>query len=512
MRVLPAGDLAVLLDLPDAASRRAVDAALRADPPEGLVDQVPAATTVLLRFADRGRLRAALGRLSGLEAGTAPASDEEPEPLIVPTVYDGSDLSALAAHLGMSTDGLVAWHTGQVFSVEFGGFLPGFAYLGAEGTALEVPRRHSPRTRIPAGAVGLAGGWTGIYPRPSPGGWQLIGRTDLPVWDVHRDPPALLTPGRRVRFVDAEGGSPPHVAPASSPRRGGAPDPGLEVVAVGPLALIEDLGRRGLGALGVPTGGAADRAAHRLANRLVGNPEEAATVEVLLGGLRLRAHTDVLVAATGAPAALAVDRRPVAWAAPVHVPAGAEFSVGRPEHGVRSYVAVRGGIDAGRVLGSHSGDPTTGLGPAPLRPGDLLAVGSDAGGLALSSDLTPSVHRWGEVTVRVVLGPADDWFDREAIARLTATPWRVTPHSDRVGIRLAGDTLARARPGERPSEGVVRGAVQVPPSGEPLIFLADHPTTGGYPVIAVVVDDDTDLLAQCRPGDVVRMRVVPPPW
>ncbi|HEX2857367.1 MAG TPA: biotin-dependent carboxyltransferase family protein [Propionibacteriaceae bacterium] len=286
----------------------------------------------------------------------------------------------------------------------------------------------------------------------------------------------------------------------------------MEVTAVGPLALVEDLGRRGLGALGVPTGGAADRAAHRLANRLVGNPEDAATVEVLLGGLRLRARTDLLVAVTGAPAATAVDRRPVAWAAPLHLPAGAELSLGVPEHGIRSYVSVRGGVRAGRVLGSHSGDPTTGLGPAPLRPGDLLRVGPDPGGVVVSSDLTPAAHRWGEVSVRVVLGPADDWFAPDAVTRLTTTAWRVTPHSDRVGIRLEGAALERSRPGERASEGVVRGAVQVPPSGEPLIFLADHPTTGGYPVVAVVVDEDTDLLAQCRPGDVVRMRVVPRPW
>ena len=512
MRVLPAGDLAVLVELPDAAHRRAVDAALRADPPEGLVDQVPAATTVLLRFADIGRLRAAIPRLAGLTADRPPTTGEATQPLVVPTVYDGADLVAVAAHVGLSVDALVAWHTGQEFTVEFGGFLPGFGYLAADGVPLDVPRRPSPRTRIPAGAVGLAGGWTGIYPRSSPGGWQLIGRTALPVWDVHRDPPALLTPGRRVRFVDAGAAQVALPDPGIARPSASVRDAALEVTAVGPLALVEDLGRRGLGALGVPTGGAADRTAHRLANRLVGNPEDAATVELLLGGLRLRARADLLVAATGAPAALAVDRRPVAWAAPVHVPAGAELSMGVPEHGVRSYLAVRGGIDAGRVLGSRSGDPTTGLGPAPLRAGDLLRVGGDPGGVVVSSDLTAAAHRWGEVSVRVVLGPADDWFDRDALIRLTTTAWRVTPHSDRVGIRLEGATLGRAKPGERPSEGVVRGAVQVPPSGDPLIFLADHPTTGGYPVVAVVVDEDTDLLAQCRPGDVVRMRVVPRPW
>ncbi len=512
MRVLPAGDRALLLELPDARVRRAVDAALRDDPPPGLIDQVPAATTVLLRFDGPDRLAAAVRNLPDVDAvGVRPPVDAG-EPLVVRTSYDGEDLDEVARLFGTDAAGLVAWHTSQVFTVEFGGFLPGFGYLGGPVDAPEVPRRRSPRTRIPAGAVGLAGRWTGIYPQASPGGWQIIGRTRLPVWDVHRDPPGLLTPGRRVRFVDA---GPLSDGPASDPTPASAGSGGVgdaEIVAVGPLALIEDLGRHGLGALGVPAGGAADRVAHRLANRLVGNPEDAATIEVLLGRLELRAISDLLVAATGAPAPLAVSGRPVAWAAPVHVPAGARITIGVPDHGVRSYLAVRGGVAADRVLGSRSGDPTTGLGPPPLRVGDLLRVGSDPGYVVRSSDLTSSAHRWGGVTLRVVLGPADDWFDSASIARLTTTTWRVSSHSDRVGVRLDGGTLQRRRPGERPSEGVVRGAVQVPASGEPLIFLADHPTTGGYPVIGVVVDDDTDLLAQCRPGDTVRMRVVPRPW
>ena len=513
MRVLPAGDRALLIELPDARTRRAVDAALRADPPAGLVDQVPAAVTVLLRFDGPHRLAGAVRALPPVDAAGVRVGADAGEPLLVPTTYDGADLDEVASLLGLDAARLVSWHTGQVFTVEFGGFLPGFGYLTGADDAPEVPRRRSPRTRIPAGSVGLAGRWTGVYPRASPGGWQIIGRTRLPVWDIRRDPPGLLTPGRRVRFVD-EG--PSGGGPASGATAGAARIPSgrvdAEVTAVGPLALVEDLGRRGLGALGVPTGGAADRVAHRLANRLVGNPEDAATIELLLGGLELRAVADLLIAATGAPAPLAVAGRPVAWAAPVHVPAGARITVGVPGHGVRSYLAMRGGIAAEPVLGSRSGDPTTGLGPPPLRVGDALRVGPDPGGVVRSSDLTPAAHRWGGTSVRVVLGPADDWFDPAALARLTTTTWRVSSHSDRVGLRLDGGTLPRRRPGERPSEGVVRGAVQVPPSGEPLIFLADHPTTGGYPVIAVVVDDDTDLLAQCRPGDTVRMRIVPRPW
>ena len=216
-RLLPCGERAVLLELPDPTTRRRVDSLLRRRPLAGALEHVPAACTVLVTVNDPRELRPVVGRLrrlalevaalaDGPSSGSGRDSDDSeaggPE-LEVPVVYDGEDLDDVARHLGCSTREVVARHTGQVWRVEFAGFAPGFGYLVGEAGDLEVPRRGSPRTRVPTGAVALAGPWTGVYPRPSPGGWQLIGRTALPMWDAERDPPALLVPGRAVRFVTA---------------------------------------------------------------------------------------------------------------------------------------------------------------------------------------------------------------------------------------------------------------------------------------------------------------------
>jgi biotin-dependent carboxylase-like uncharacterized protein len=281
--------------------------------------------------------------------------------------------------------------------------------------------------------------------------------------------------------------------------------PVLVVEAVGPLATIQDLGRPGHGALGVTTSGAADRPAYRLGNRLVGNPEDAASIEVLLGGLVVRAAEPVTIAVTGAPAPLRIDDRAAPLCTPLTLRTGQTLSIGMPVTGLRSYVAVRGGIEAERLFGSASTDPTSGVGPPPLEVGRALEVaGTPLGPPGATDVAAPSTPHPDHLVLRAVVGPRHDWFAPEALQSLADSTWTVTSDSDRVGIRLKGPGLERARAGELPSEGVVRGGIQVPASGQPLIFFADHPTTGGYPVIAVVFDEDTDELAQTRPGDRIR--------
>jgi biotin-dependent carboxylase-like uncharacterized protein len=279
----------------------------------------------------------------------------------------------------------------------------------------------------------------------------------------------------------------------------------LRVLAPGPLATVQDLGRPGWAAIGVPRSGAADRAAHDLANRLVGNRPHAATVEVTAGGLRVRAERTVLVAVTGAPAPLTVDGRPAGLNAPFPLAGGAELALGVPAVGLRSYLAVRGGVGVPPVLGSRSGDRLSGLGPAALAPGDVLPVG-DAAGEEPVVDVAPVAPPSGRPVLRVLPGPRRDWLTAEAWTRLTAAEWIVSADSDRVGLRLTGPRLERARGEELPSEGLVPGALQVPPDGAPVLFLADHPVTGGYPVLAVVVTADLPAAAQLRPGDPVRFR------
>jgi biotin-dependent carboxylase-like uncharacterized protein len=279
----------------------------------------------------------------------------------------------------------------------------------------------------------------------------------------------------------------------------------LTVLAAGPLATVQDAGRTGWAAIGVPRSGAADRASHDLANRLVGNLPGAATVEVTAGGLRLRAERAVLLAVTGAPVPLTAAGRPAPLNAPFPLAAGAELAMGMPAVGLRSYVAVRGGVDVPPVLGSRSTDKLSGLGPAPLAPGDRLPVGGLAGDEPVV-DVAPVPPPSAEPVLRVLSGPRRDWLTAEAWTAFTGADWVVSADSDRVGLRLTGPRLERAVSEELPSEGLVAGAVQVPPDGAPVLFLADHPLTGGYPVLAVVVSADLPAAAQLRPGDGVRFR------
>ena len=279
----------------------------------------------------------------------------------------------------------------------------------------------------------------------------------------------------------------------------------LTVLATGPLTTVQDLGRPGHAAIGVTRSGAADVPAAALANRLVGNRSEAALLEVTAGGLRVRAGRTLLVAVTGAPAPVEIDGRAAPFAAPTTVRAGSVLALGTPRQGLRSYVAVRGGVDVPPVLGSRSTDTLSGLGPPPLTPGTLLPVG-DLAGEEPFVDVAPVGPPPDRPVLRVLPGPRRDWLDDAAWAALTTQEWRVGSDSDRVGLRLTGPRLIRARDGELPSEGLVPGAVQVPPDGAPVLFLADHPVTGGCPVQAVVVAADLPLAAQLRAGDAVRFR------
>jgi len=286
----------------------------------------------------------------------------------------------------------------------------------------------------------------------------------------------------------------------------------LEVVRAGPLALVEDLGRPGQAGIGVGRSGAADRGAFALGNRLVGNRETAAAVEITLGGFEAVARGgDLWFALTGAPAPVTMGGRQGAPRTLERLRDGQSLCLGTPAYGLRSYLAVRGGLDAAAVLGSRSTDVLSGLGPAPLSVGDTIDIGTDAADFP-PIDHAPAPGR-GDATVvlRVVRGPRDDWVeDADALVR---TSWTISDRSNRIGMRLDGGSLppATARADQQlPSEGAYRGAVQVPPNGEPVVFLADHPVTGGYPVVAVVVDADVDVAAQARPGEEVGFRWVRP--
>ncbi|WP_285724309.1 carboxyltransferase domain-containing protein [Psychromicrobium xiongbiense] len=533
-----AGDHALLVELSSLKAVLSLQAQLQEAPQQGQRDVVAAAQTVLITADSPESLPSLLTALRTMDLSSPP--EARGGSVLVPVVYDGEDLDEVSDLLGLAREAVIAAHTGQIWTAAFIGFAPGFAYLRGEDDRLEVPRHATSRTAVPAGSVALGGQYSAIYPRQSPGGWQLIGRSDAVLWDLDREQPALIRPGDTVRFEA--------VRAQAALRREGAgvgldavrataetdvPATGLLVRGTGLQSTIQDLGRPGIAALGVSAAGAMDRASLRQANRVVGNAEDAAGVEVLNGGLVLEALSDQVLAVAGAPVPLTITGEPADSlglgrasaaprpftprtpnvAAPFALLAGERLTLGQPTSGLRSYLAVRGGLGGPAVLGSRSTDTMSGIGPQILAVGSQLEVLPIVSGQSVGFPEVPLRGTPGSqiVTLRVVPGPREDWFSGRAWQDLLEQDWTVTPQSNRIGIRLSGRPLERIRPGELASEGTVRGALQVSPSGQPTLFLADHPVTGGYPVIAVVVEADLDRAAQLRPGESIRFVPVAAP-
>ncbi|WP_188825386.1 5-oxoprolinase subunit PxpB [Brucella endophytica] len=554
MRILPVRAGHVLVELAGLDQVLALSAALESDPVPGIREIIPAARTLLVSY-DTGEIgadalvRALASRAGGERKQLSSALVE------IPVRYDGEDLPEVAGLLGMSVDEVVRLHTQSEYVVAFMGFAPGFGYLAGGDLRLTVPRRISPRTQVPAGAVGLAGEFSGVYPKASPGGWQLIGSTPLAMFDIDRDPASLLQPGSRVRFRNmAEDGAYALTAvecpsPLPSPRTRGEGDmdvsalsclPGaaiekeatalmppsprssrgegkgeghsttaaIEILSTGLPVLFQDLGRAGQAGQGISVSGAADRASFKAANRLVGNPVGAAALEITLGGLRFVMRGRGVMAVTGAEVAIIItDAQGRKIAVPMNsavaLDDGDVVSLGVPNGGMRSYLAVRGGFDVAPVLASCATDTLAQIGPAALKAGDEVGIRTVPAGMVVSLPEPPAFAMpspSATVVLDVVLGPRTDWFTQEAVERFLSREWSVTPQSSRVGIRLEGEALERKIHAELPSEATVRGAVQVPASGQPVLFLVDHPLTGGYPVIANVAAHHLDLAGQIPVG------------
>ncbi|KTC43709.1 allophanate hydrolase [Pseudomonas fluorescens ABAC62] len=504
MRFLPVNLDTLLVELNDLDETLALFDSLMAEPIAGVEEIVPAARTLLIQFRPSAIERQALvEHIAGRDISQRREGAQHR--VEIPVHYNGEDLDEVATLLGISRSEVIQRHTAHDYSVAFCGFAPGFAYLTG-GAGFQVPRRQTPRTRIPAGAVALAGDFSGVYPQASPGGWQIIGVTPLQMWDLDRDEPALLRPGYKVRFTDAgplpANGLPAHTARAPAVAPSGAY---LEITRPGLHSVLQDSGRPGQTGQGVSRSGALDLGALHAANRAVGNRSDMACVESVLGGLSFVCHGRAVIAITGANTPVTITSASgLQWPAsnyqPIELEEGDSVSLGSPLEGLRSYLAIRGGFDITPVLGSLSTDTLAQVGPAALAAGDRLGFNSLTTGTSVSLSEAPAFElptATSIVTLDVVMGPRTDWFTDDAIQRLSSQLWRVTPQSNRVGIRLAGDTpLTRSNLQELPSEGTAVGAIQVPASGQPVLFLADHPLTGGYPVIGVVASYHLDLAGQ----------------
>ncbi|TYR20849.1 carboxyltransferase domain-containing protein [Corynebacterium urealyticum] len=528
-----AGTRALLVDLPDLAEVMTWHAALTAQPLAGQTSAIAAARTVLLEFATPRDAQRAVETLAGFSP--AAAGQTTPREVTIDVIYDGEDLASTAEHLSISTEELINRHTSQAWMAAFGGFAPGFTYCvpadastseGAESFVWNVPRRANPRTAVPAGAVGLAGEFSAVYPRQSPGGWQLLGHTKTPMWDPSAEHPALLNPGDIVRYravrAEASGAASSNAGSgkaASQHNRTQAAILGRPVATLtdaGLLSLVQDRGRPGHGDIGVTRSGALDRASARAANAAVGNHSSAAVIENI-GGLRITANVDTVLAVTGAEATVEVSTRSgqqatKTLAQPIGLLAGEELAVRPTGTGARSYVAIRGGLATDTVLDSAASDVLSGMGPAPLADGDLLKAGR-ATRTAVDPTILNPADSTNAATLRCVLGPRDDWFAEQTVQDFLSTTWEVSGQSNRIGLRMTGPEgaeLTREREEELASEGMLPGSIQVPPNGLPVLFLADHPVTGGYPVIATVIPEDMDAAGQLPPGSTVTFRAVDP--
>ncbi|MDY5153414.1 sensor histidine kinase inhibitor, KipI family [Actinobaculum suis] len=579
--VLPAAEDTVLVEYPDLDAVLAHYPALVASKIYGVRELVPAARTIAVYFEpSMSSAREIAEAVRSVEPLDVVAHGGEPTEIEV--VYNGEDLAEVADLFGVSTTELITRHQAAHWKVAFVGFAPGFAYcVGDDELFAATPRRTTPRTRIPAGSVGLAANFSAVYPGESPGGWQLIGNSRAPMWDIHRTSPALLSPGDAVKYVavpeeiqlappaspestspesasaepaspdlvssesvSSESVSPESVSPESAGAVGqstsgaekagavsapaAAPEPAdstalperyWEIINPGVQMIFEDLGRPGLLNIGVAAAGAADHQSLMAANSAVGNAPDTAALEIAGGGAEIRSHARCEIAIAGATGEVTVTEAETGYSfaltpgLPAAIEPGDTISIGWFDRGVRAYLAVRGGYEVEPILGSRSLDTLAGLGPQALTAGSIVPLSEKvaSGVVADAPTVGTKLPTEEEVTLRIVLGPRTDWFTAAALENLTAQAWKVTPQSDRVGIRLEGEKpLARAREGELQSEGAVTGAIQVPTSGQPVIFLADHPLTGGYPVIGSLVRSDIDTAAQIRPGTTIRFKIVTP--
>jgi KipI family sensor histidine kinase inhibitor len=475
----------------------------------GVVELIPSYTTLLIEFdpslVNQDEIIAQAEKIWLSRSNSAPGDRRTIE---IPVVYGGAhgpDLGLVSRRSGLPPAETIRRHSEAEYVVGAVGFSPGFGYLIGLPPELATPRLKTPRLRVPVGSVAIGGAQTAVYPVETAGGWNLIGRTTMAMFDPGRDDPFLLRSGDLVRFRPVESGRflrPIHT-PVTRQRIGG-----IEVLKPGLLTSVQDLGRRGFGAFGLSPNGTADTTSLILGNRLVGNPDNAAGLEITLVGPTIRFRQGVKFAMTGEGPAARLNGRPIERNRTIAAYLGDEltFDPIDPASGARGYLCFAGGIDVPVVMGSRSTDLVAGIGGLAgraLRSGDVIPVG-EAKGL-VSTLALPPLPRDRKV-LRITPGPQRHMFDDATWRRLTEREFTVTNDANRVGIRMQGPSLHPRDRSDIVSEGVVTGSIQVPGSGQPIVLLPGRATIGGYPKIATVIESDLDLLGQLRPGDAIRFR------
>jgi KipI family sensor histidine kinase inhibitor len=506
----------------------------------GVIEMVPSFGALLVyydpRIVEYDALCAAIGELA-LRADTSVLPPART--VALPCCYDpelGLDLAAAAEHLGLGIDELIRIHAGAEYLVYFIGFTPGLPYMSLP-ERLSIPRLETPRTKVPAGSVGIGGTQCCIYSVESPGGYWILGRTPLDLYDPDAAQPTLLRPGDRVRFrpisraeFEAIRGevsaSSAGSASATPVRRGPSRPPStgmggeaprrvieapLRIIEPGAQTTVQDLGRPGHLRYGIPPSGPVDAASLILANRLVGNSDGAAGLECTVLGPRFEVGTPCAVAVTGADMPIRVnDQEAPAWTTLTLRP-GDVVKLGPARAGVRAYVAFSGGIDVPEVLGSRSTylrGRLGGLEGRALRKDNVLFLVPSPMPVVRRVPAEARGALGADPELRVVLGPQDHRFTAEGREALLSGPYEMLPQSDRMGARLRGPRIAHTRGHDIISDGIALGSIQVPGDGQPIALLVDRQSTGGYTKVATVCSFDIGRLGQVKPGQRVRFRAI----
>lgn len=509
----------------------------------GVMDIVPAYSTILITFdPDQTDANAIEQRVRDVAADLPSPTTTPPRTVEIPVVYGGDagpDLADVASHTHLSADEVIARHSGGSYRVACGGFAPGWDYLMGLAPELATPRLANPRTRIPPGSVGIGGMQTGVYPLETPGGWRLIGRTPLRMFDPQRPDPFLLHPGDGVTFrpIDnttylaiaadvsaAPYSAPDHSGPGFLQSRRDAPtrrdaQPNIQVVEPGMLTTVQDLGRPGMARFGVAPGGVLDRTALILGNRLLGNDPSEAGLEITLIGPHLLFTDFATIALTGADLGARLNGGVLPRWGVIHLNPGDEISFDPglgSGNGARAYLCLAGGLEIEPILGSRSTDLVGHFGGfqgRPLQAGDTLPLrfsATEAGAVRGLSLVNPPPSYDTDFSARVAFGPQSDRFTDEGRSTFLTSDYTVTTKANRQGVRLSGPAIAHTSNADLVSEGIAHGAIQVPGDGQPIVLLAARQTVGGYVKIATVIGADLDRFAQLRPGATLRFTDVSP--
>jgi antagonist of KipI len=461
----------------------------------------------------------------------------ESETITIPVCYEEEftpDLSFIANKKNISKEEIIRMHSSALYKVYMIGFSPGFPYMGIVHDAIAVPRKDTPRAMVEAGSVGIAGKQTGIYSFNTPGGWQIIGRTPVKLFDTERELPSLLKPGDTIQFQPISSEEFYKQQQNSSLKiheLNTAGDRNSEIKAIikkpGIAATIQDAGRFGYQSLGVVIGGAMDLFAYRTANLLVGNNQDAAAIEIPFANTEIVFEQDVIIAACGRGADLFVNGEPAPVWKTIAVKKSASLILKNTNEGARMYLSVAGGWYVKKIMNSSSTYLQANFGGyagRTLQQGDLLKVNTNLSEASLHIIYTMQTDKnflsasWGisridffdynTKTIRVVKGPEQGWFAESSLQSFYSSPFTISNAADRMGYRISGETMIKKEGKELLSTAVTKGTIQVTPDGNMILLMSDCQTTGGYPRMAQIAAADLNICAQLKPGDSITFKEI----